>query len=111
MKKAPKWARDDAPRAAVMAWLTPAGNYFASYRLPTALKNATIEAAREFIKANRADDPDGEGLSTLVLTGTLRLTFDKADRAPVLPHVAQAMLSKLGEYSKPIAGRARLVRT
>ena len=106
------WARDDdAPRAAVVAWLTPAGNYFASDRLPAALKNATIETAREFIKANRADDPDGEGLTTLVLTGTLRLTFDKTDRAPVIPHVAQAMLSKLGQYSKPIAGMARLVRT
>ena len=111
-----QWPRDsarddDAPRAALVAWLTPAGNYFANNSLPAALRNGTIETAREFIRANRADDPDGEGLAVLALTGTLRLTFDKTDRPPVIPHVAQAMLSKLGEYSKPISGMARLVRT
>ena len=111
-----QWPRDfarddDAPRVAWIAWLTPGGNYFASNSVPAALRNATIETAREFIKANRADDPDGEGLAKLVLTGSIQLAFDKRDRPPVIPHVAQAMLSKLGEYSKPVAGMARLVRT
>ena len=63
------------------------------------------------IKANRTEDPEGEGLATLALVGTLSLTFDKGDRRPVIPHVAQAMLSKLGEYLKSNSGVARLVRT
>ena len=111
-----QWPRDfarddDAPRVAWIACLAPGGSYFANNSVPAALRNATIETAREFIKANRADDPDGEGLSKLVLTGSIQLAFDKRDRPPVIPHVAQAMLSKLGEYSKPMAGMARLVRT
>lgn len=111
-----QWPRDsarddDAPRAAVVAWLAPRGSYFASDIVPTALRNATIETAREFIKANRADDPDGEGLAMLALTGVINLMFDKRDRPPVIPHVAQAMLSKLGEYNRPGAGMARLIRT
>ena len=63
------------------------------------------------IKANRTDDPDGEGLATLALTGVLSLTFNKDDRRPVIPHVAQAMLSKLGEYMERRTGVVRLVRT
>lgn len=39
------------------------------------------------------------------------MTFDKKDRAPVIPHVAQAMLSKLGEHLKRNTGAVRLVRT
>lgn len=105
-------ARDgDALSLPGVSVLAPRDEYFASNAVPKLLLDATIETARELIKANRADDPDGEGLATLTLTGTLSMTFDKKDRAPVIPHVAQAMLSKLGEYLKRNAGAVRLVRT
>jgi hypothetical protein len=102
---------DDALRNRVFLSLASRDEYFASNAIPKLLRDATIETAREFIKANRADDPDGEGLGSLTLTGTLNMTFDKKDRAPVIPHVAQAMLSKLGDYLKRNTGAVRLVRT
>ncbi len=102
---------DDALRTRGIAGLTQRDEYFAGNVVPKVLRDATIETAREFIKANRADDPDGEGLGSMALTGTMSMTFDKSDRRPVIPYVAQAMLSKLGEYLKQSAGMVRLVRT
>lgn len=102
---------DDALHNPVFPSLTPRDDYFASNALPKVLRDATIETARELIKANRTDDPDGEGLAAMTLTGTLSMTFDKRDRRPVIPHVAQAMLSKLGDYRDRSAGMARLIRT
>jgi hypothetical protein len=102
---------DDALHNRVFLSLVSRDEYFANNVVPPVLRDATIETARELIKANRAEDPDGEGLATLALTGLLSLTFDKHDRTPVIPRVAQAMLSKLGEYLKGNAGVVRLVRT
>jgi len=111
-----QWPRDmarddDASRDVTFPSLSSREEYFASDIVPKLLRDATIETARELIRANRADDPDGEGLATLALTGLLSITFDNSDRAPVIPHVAQAMLSKLGEYIRSRAGMARLIRT
>ena len=102
---------DDALSSPGLSVLTPRDEYFDNNVVPKLLRDATVETARELIKANRADDPDGEGLGSLTLTGTLSLTFDKSDRAPVIPHVAQAMLSKLGDYLKRSTGPVRLIRT
>jgi hypothetical protein len=102
---------DDALTTRGLSVLSYGSDYFASDAVPRLLRDATIETARELIKADRTADPDGEGLATLALTGTLSITFDKSDRAPVVPHVAQAMLSKLGEYMKSNTGMVRLVRT
>ena len=102
---------DDALRSRGIAGLVQRDEYFASNAVPAILRDATVETARELIKADRTEDPDGEGLATLALTGTLSLTFDKRDRRPVIPHVAQAMLSKLGEYMNSTSGVVRLVRT
>jgi hypothetical protein len=101
---------DDALHNRVFLSLATRDEFFANNLVPTALRDATIETARELIKANRTDDPDGEGLATLALTGTLSITFDKKDRPPVIPHVAQAMLTKLGDYLNRNAGTARLIR-
>ena len=102
---------DDALPLPGVAVLAPRDEYFASDAVPTLLRDATIETARELIRANRTDDPDGEGLASLALTGMLSMTFDKADRMPAIPHVAQAMLSKLGDYLKRTAGTVRLIRS
>lgn len=101
---------DDALHSRVFLSLASRDEYFANNIVPKILRDATIETARELIKADRTEAPDGEGLATMALTGTLSLTFDKKDRPPVIPHVAQAMLSKLGEYLKRSAGTARLIR-
>jgi hypothetical protein len=107
-----EFARDeDALVAHVFPSIPNTDGYFPDDAVPKLLRDATIETARELIRANRADDPDGEGLAVMALTGTLSLTFDKKDRPPVIPHVAQAMLSKLGEYLKSSAGVVRLIRT
>jgi hypothetical protein len=102
---------DDALRVSGIGGLMSRSEYFTRDALPKLLRDATIETARELIKANRTEDPDGEGLASLSLTGTLSLMFDKRDRRPVIPHVAQAMLSKLGEYLNRSSGSTRLVRT
>ena len=111
-----QWPRDlarddDAPSGRGLVALISRDGYFASNSLPKALVAATIETARELIKANRADDPEGEGLQSMALTGVVSLAFDKRDRPPVVPHVAQAMLSKLGEYITSSGGAVRLIRT
>ena len=102
---------DDTLHNRVFLSLVSRDEYFPNNVVPRLLRDATIETARELIKANRTEDPEGEGLATMALVGTLSLTFDKGDRRPVIPHVAQAMLSKLGEYLKSNSGVARLVRT
>jgi hypothetical protein len=102
---------DDALHHRVFLSLASRDEYFASNIVPKTLRDATIETARELIKADRTTDPDGEGLATLALTGLVSITFDRRDRMPVVPHVAQAMLSKLGQYLKSNSGEARLIRT
>jgi hypothetical protein len=102
---------DDALRVSGIGGLMSRSEYFDAQSIPKVLRDATIETAREFIKANRADDPDGEGLASMSLSGTMSMTFDKSDRMPIIPHVAQAMLSKLGEYLSRTSGSVRLVRT
>ena len=102
---------DDALTASTWSGLAPRAEYFPADALPKWLGDATMETARELIKANRADDPDGEGLSRLTLTGTLSMAYDKKDRAPIIPHVALAMLSKLGAYAKRNPEVVRLMRT
>jgi hypothetical protein len=101
---------DDALRVSGIAGLMSRSEYFASDSIPKVLRDATIETARELIKADRTEAPDGEGLASMSITGTLALSFDKGDRMPVIPHVAQSMLTKLGEYLNRSSGVARLVR-
>lgn len=61
--------------------------------------------------ADRTDDPDGEGLSSLSVVGALRLDFNANDRQPVVPVMVQTWLGKFGEYIGHSKGMARLVRT
>ena len=87
------------------------GPYFESDKVPKALLDATCEMAREVLAEDRTDAPDGEGIKALNLVGTLGITFDKADRQPVISHLAQSMLSKLGTLIVGGSGSVRLVRT
>jgi hypothetical protein len=78
--------------------------------VPRAVIEAACELARELLIANRTAAPDGEGLK-YENTGTTQKGFDKNDTPPVISHVAQAMLAKLGSLLKSRSGAVRLVRS
>jgi hypothetical protein len=116
VEQALQWPRDgaidpDRSDTRLSALSNSIGPYFESDKVPKALIDATCEMARELLINDRTDAPDGEGIAQLTLVGTVHLTFDKRDRQPVISHVAQAMLAKLGTLIPPHNGTARLVRT
>ena len=86
------------------------GPYFESDKIPKLLVDATCEMARELLGEDRTDAPDGEGILSMTLVGTLAVSYDKKDRQPVISHLAQSMLSKLGTLIAEGAGTVRLVR-
>jgi hypothetical protein len=90
---------------------TQIGPYFDSTKVPKLLSDATCEEARELLVLDRTAAPEGEGLKRLYLTGVVSLFFDPADRLPVISHVTQTMLSKLGSLISARFGTAQLVRT
>ena len=101
----------DASTTIEAGLLLPIGPFLDETKVPAAVVNATAELARELLKADRTDDPDGEGISQLSLTGSLTIIFNPRDRQPIMPHVVQAMLSKYGALIQENEGVARLVRT
>jgi hypothetical protein len=86
------------------------GPYLDETKVPPTVVFATCEFARELLKADRTDDPEGEGITQLTVTGAVGIIFDKRDRQPVVPYVAQAMLAKLGTLLSPKGHTVRLVR-
>lgn len=104
-----QWPRQDcpdpdAPGDIVGDWLVAAD------RVPRGVVDATCETARALIIEDRTANPLGEGLKFSSL-GDLQQSFDKRDRRPVIPYVAQAMLRKFGELTRTTSGAVRLVRT
>jgi hypothetical protein len=91
------------PSSLLPSALWPSGPYFPESTVPALVRDACCELARELIKLDRTQDPEGEGLKSFRLEGTMRTEFDPADRAPVVTRIVQAMLSKVGSY---IAGRS-----
>ena len=87
------------------------GPFLDETKVPSLVVNAACELARSLLIEDRTDDPDGEGLSSISVVGSLRLDFNANDRQPVVPFIVQTWLSKLGEYIARSKGMARLVRT
>jgi hypothetical protein len=85
------------------------GPYLDETKVPAPVVGATCELARELIKQDRTDDPDGEGVAQIALVGSVNLTFDKRDRQPVISYVVQALLARFGTLIT--GGTAKLVRT
>ena len=56
---------------------------------------------------DRTGTPDGEGIKDISLVGSLRVTFDKTDRRPILTTIAQLHLSRLGSLIDRASGRLR----
>ena len=87
------------------------GPFLDETKVPAVMVNAACEMARELLKADRTDDPDGEGLRSLHIDGALKLDFDAKDRQPPVTRLVQTMLGKFGEYLGQQNGMAKLVRT
>ena len=101
----------DIENGVVPGLLLVRGPFVDETKVPSVVMNATCELARALLIDDRTDDPDGEGLSSMSVVGSLRLDFNSADRQPVVPAIVQTWLSKLGEYIAGSKGTARLVRT
>ena len=104
-----QWPREDCP--------DPDANpdavgqrVVASDVVPRGVMDATCETARALLIEDRTANPLGEGLKFSGM-GEFQQSFDKKDRRPVIPHVAQAMLRKFGEVMNPTSGAVKLVRT
>ena len=97
-----QWPREDCQ--------DPDGSdVLASNIVPRVVLDATCEMARELLVADRTAAPLGEGLRYENI-GTTQTGFDKSDTRPVISHVAQAMLAKLGAVIKSRSGAVRLIR-
>ena len=101
----------DNTNGIVPGLLLARGPFLDETKVPALVVNSTCELARALLLEDRTDDPDGEGLSSMSLVGSLRLDFNATDRQPVLPVLVQTWLGKFGEYSGHRQGMARLVRT
>ena len=87
------------------------GPFLDETKVPVMVMNAACELARALVIEDRTDDPDGEGLSSMSVVGSLRLDFNANDRQPVVPLIVQTWLGKFGEYLARSKGIAKLVRT
>lgn len=110
-----QWPRRECRDPDIEAGVIPGvllarGPFLDETKVPPAVLNATAEVARELLKVDRTDDPEGEGISQLNVIGAVGITFDKRDRQPVIPYVAQTMLAKFGAFIGPSDGMVRLVR-
>ena len=101
----------DIENGVVPGLLLVRGPFLDETKVPPIVVNATCELARALLVEDRTDDPDGEGLSSMSVVGSLRLDFNANDRQPVVPAIVQTWLGKFGEYIAHSRGMARLVRT
>jgi|GEM_PF-197436 len=86
------------------------GCYFDSDAVPQGVVDATCELARELIKSDSTDAPDGEGLASLNIPGAVSLTFQKSDTQPFVSRLARTMLEKFGSYRAATGGIVKLTR-
>jgi hypothetical protein len=83
--------------------------YVPSDLVPAAVVRATCELARELIIADRTAAPPGEGVTLVRAADQSETIYNKRDKRPVIPMVAQSLLCKYGALLKR-AGVVRLVR-
>ena len=97
-----QWPREDCPDP-------DAGDMVAETMVPKAVVEAACELARELLVADRTAAPAGEGLKYYNNAG-VQTGYDKADKRPIIPAVAQALLAKFGSLIKSKSGSVKLVR-
>lgn len=101
----------DIENGVVPGLLLVRGPFLDETKVPPVVVNATCELARALLIDDRTDDPDGEGLSSMSVVGSLGLVFNPSDRQPVVPVIVQTWLGKFGTYNGHGAGVVSLVRT
>jgi hypothetical protein len=63
--------------------------------VPASLVGATCELARRLLVEDRTGDPDGTGLRSMTLAGSVRFVFDAARLKPVVTDYIAAMIGRL----------------
>lgn len=101
----------DIENGVVPGLLLVGGPYLDETKVPALVVDATCELARALLVEDRTDNPDGEGLSSMSVVGSLGIVFNPTDRQPVVPSVVQTSLGKFGTYYGRGGGVVRLVRT
>ena len=109
-----QWPREncfdpDRYESFAVSLLVNRGRFLDNDKVPKAVVDATCEMARELLIADRTAAPPGEVLK-YHNDGTEQIGYDKRDTRPVISHVAQAMLAKVGALIKSRSGAVRLVR-
>jgi hypothetical protein len=99
------------PNGVVPGLLLARGPWLDETKVPPVVGDAACELARALLVQDRTDDPEGEGLRSLNIVGSVGLVFDAEDRQPVVPSLVQSWLGRFGEYTGRSAGMVRLVRT
>ena len=100
----------DNSNGVVPGLLLARGPFLDETKVPPIVVNATCELARALLVEDRTDNPEGEGLRSMNVVGSLGLVFEPGDRQPVISSVVQAWLGRFGEYMERSKGTARLVR-
>ena len=113
--QAMQWPRRFCPDPDRLDRLTPGlawfrGPYVDYGAVPVPVLNAAIEFARELIKADSTDAPDGQGIGVLKVSRDLEMTFDKKDVQPFVPRFVQLMLGRFGSYLDASGVAAKLLR-
>ncbi len=103
-----QWPREDCPDPDANADIV-GQRVVLNDVVPKAIADAACETARALIIEDRTANPLGEGLKYSGL-GDLQQSFDKNDRRPPIPHLAQAMLSKFGMLLNRRSGAVPLMR-
>ena len=99
-----QWPRDKAQHPNQQS-------YFDDTEIPPRLLEAVCETARELIKIDPTDEPDGQGIRRLRMAGSVDILFDHTDRKPMVPHLAQRLLNGLGTLIGENSTVAKLIRT
>ena len=99
----------DAIHVPLLALLPIPSDFVRFDSVPKAVVQATCETARAMLIEDRTANPLGEGLKFTGL-GASQTSFDKSDRRPVIPYVAQAMLVKYGALIQRKSGNVPLTR-
>ena len=78
--------------------------------VPKAVIQATCEMAQELLLVDRTAAPPGEGVLMQHNTDFSETTYSKSDTRPIISHLAQALLGKLGCLIRERSGMVRLTR-
>ena len=96
------WPRGGVPEKeanADAAYAALYGYVIASTVIPTWLKYAVCEYARQLIEVNRTTDVDTVGYSQITV-GPISLTIDKADKKNIVPDSVMSLVSPYGDVQQ-----------